>query len=93
MPIGVIVNALSVATGGLLGALLRGRLSRTFQEKLNLIFGWCSVGMGISVMPDGKYVHSGFCPDPGWHSGPPAPARGTISGGAAALQRLFLNGI
>lgn len=49
MPIGVIVNALAVAIGGLLGACLNGRLSASFQREINLIFGVCSVGMGVSA--------------------------------------------
>ncbi len=48
MPIGVIVNVLAVAAGGLLGAQLQGRLRDEFQANLNLIFGMCSLGMGIS---------------------------------------------
>lgn len=48
MPIGVIVNVLAVAAGGLLGAQLQGRLQDEFQANLNLIFGMCSLGMGIS---------------------------------------------
>ncbi len=49
MPIGVIVNALSVAAGGVLGSLLKGRLTESFQQNLNLIFGLCSIGMGVSA--------------------------------------------
>lgn len=49
MPIGVIVNALSVAVGGALGSLLKGRLTESFQQNLNLIFGLCSIGMGVSA--------------------------------------------
>lgn len=49
MPIGVIVNVLAVALGGLLGAALQGKLSESFQANLNLMFGMCSLGMGISA--------------------------------------------
>ena len=49
MPIGVIVNALSVAAGGVLGSLLKGRLTESFQQNLNLIFGLCSIGIGVSA--------------------------------------------
>ena len=49
MPIGVITNVLAVALGGVLGAQLQGRLSESFQKNLNLIFGMCSLGMGISA--------------------------------------------
>lgn len=47
MPIGVLLNALSVAIGGLAGALLRQRLSPTAKDQLNLVFGACSMAMGI----------------------------------------------
>ncbi len=48
MPIGVICNVLSVAAGGLLGAVFGGKLSGEIKEKLNLIFGLSSMGIGIS---------------------------------------------
>ena len=48
MPIGVIVNSLSVAVGGLLGTLVGNRLTDDFKEKINMIFGCCAMGMGIS---------------------------------------------
>lgn len=48
MPTGVIINALAVAAGGILGAFLGDRLTADFKEKLNMIFGCCSFAMGIS---------------------------------------------
>ena len=48
MPIGVIVNGLSVAIGGMIGALVGGRLKQEFKDNLNLVFGICSMSMGIS---------------------------------------------
>ena len=48
MPIGVLVNALAIATGGILGTIAGGRLSQDFKEKLNMVFGCCSFAMGIS---------------------------------------------
>lgn len=48
MPTGVIVNALSVAAGGLIGAAAGNRLTGDFKEKLNMVFGCCSMAMGIS---------------------------------------------
>ena len=48
MPIGVICNVLAVALGGLIGSLAGSKLSQEFKEKLNLIFGICSMGIGIS---------------------------------------------
>ncbi|MBR1565983.1 MAG: DUF554 domain-containing protein [Oscillospiraceae bacterium] len=50
MPIGVIVNALSVVIGGLVGAVLGNKLSGNFKEKINMIFGCCSMAMGISTI-------------------------------------------
>ena len=48
MPIGIIANSLSVVVGGILGALMGGKLSEDFKEKLNMIFGVCAMGMGVS---------------------------------------------
>ena len=48
MPIGVIINALAIIIGGLIGAKTGDRLSQEFKDKLNLIFAVCSMGMGIS---------------------------------------------
>ena len=48
MPIGVICNVLAAAIGGLIGAKAGNKLSQEFKEKLNLIFGICSMGIGIS---------------------------------------------
>ena len=45
MPIGVICNVLAVALGGLLGARFGGGMSAEFKEKLNLVFGVCSMGI------------------------------------------------
>ncbi len=51
MPIGVICNALAVAIGGLLGNLGGRYLSDGFQQRLTLVFGCCSLGMGIASIP------------------------------------------
>lgn len=48
MPIGVIADAAAVLLGGLCGALFTGKLKDGFQDQLNLIFGGCSMAMGIS---------------------------------------------
>ena len=47
MPIGVILNALSVVDGGITGAFAGNKLSVRFKEDINMIFGACSMGMGI----------------------------------------------
>lgn len=46
--IGLIINILSVAAGGLAGTLLSSRLSEEFTAKLNMVFGVCAISMGIS---------------------------------------------
>lgn len=48
MPIGVIVNVLTVALGGVIGSVAGSRLSEEMKRKLNLIFGVCAMGLGIS---------------------------------------------
>ena len=48
MPIGVICNVLAVALGGVIGAACGGKLGQAFKDKLNLIFGVCSMGIGIA---------------------------------------------
>jgi uncharacterized membrane protein YqgA involved in biofilm formation len=50
MPIGIIINALSVAVGGIIGAFVGGKLSDSFKDNINMIFGCCSMGMGISTI-------------------------------------------
>lgn len=48
MPIGVIINALSVVIGGILGTLAGHKLPQNLKIQLNIILGLCSMGMGIS---------------------------------------------
>ena len=48
MPIGVIINALVVVAGGITGALAGNRISDSFKENLNTVFGACAMAMGIS---------------------------------------------
>lgn len=50
MSVGVIFNALSVVIGGILGTLLANKLSPDFKEKINMVFGCCSMAMGISAI-------------------------------------------
>lgn len=45
---GIITDVCAVALGGLIGALLGGRLSPRCRERLNQVFGVCAMGMGIS---------------------------------------------
>ena len=48
MPIGVLVNVLSVALGGLFGALMGHKLPAALKTELNVAFGTCAMGIGIS---------------------------------------------
>lgn len=48
MPIGVIINALSIVVGGVIGSFAGDKISSKFKEDINMIFGACSMGMGIS---------------------------------------------
>lgn len=48
MPIGVIINALAVIAGGIIGTAIGPKLSECFKTSLNTIFGACALTMGIS---------------------------------------------
>lgn len=48
MPVGVIINSLSVVFGGIIGSLVGKKMSSEFKANITLIFGVCSMGMGIS---------------------------------------------
>lgn len=50
MPTGVIINSASVLLGGIVGALGGQHLSPKFKSQISLIFGVCSMGMGISTI-------------------------------------------
>lgn len=48
MPIGIIVNVAAVVIGGFLGAAAGDRISESFKENINMVFGGCAMCMGIS---------------------------------------------
>ena len=56
MPIGVLINTIAIFLGGIAGALLGDKLPEKYKEQLNLIFGLCSMGMGISSIVLMKYM-------------------------------------
>ena len=56
MAIGVIINTIAIFLGGIAGALLGDKLPEKYKEQLNLIFGLCSMGMGISSIVLMKYM-------------------------------------
>ena len=48
MPIGVLINGFAIAIGGVVGTFAGKKLSPKFKSELTMIFGVCSMGMGIS---------------------------------------------
>lgn len=48
VPVGIIVNSIAILLGGICGGLLEERLSDRFKQEITLIFGLCSMGMGVS---------------------------------------------
>lgn len=56
MPIGIIINALSVAVGGVIGMLFGSNVPEKIKTELTQIFGVCSMGMGISSIVLMKYL-------------------------------------
>lgn len=49
-PTGVLVNVCAVLFGGAIGAIIGPKLPRDLRDTLNLIFGACSMAMGISYI-------------------------------------------
>lgn len=56
MPTGIIINALAVVLGGLMGGFLGEKLSDKFKTEINMIFGACSMAMGIFAIAPMKYM-------------------------------------
>lgn len=50
MPIGVVVDVLSVVLGGLAGSIVGSKLSENLKNQMNTIFGLCAMCMGISAV-------------------------------------------
>lgn len=48
MPIGIISNVLSVVAGGIIGAFAGNKISDSFKENLNMMFGVSSMAIGVS---------------------------------------------
>ncbi len=48
MPIGIIINCLCVVFGGITGSIAGHKLSESFKNNLNTIFGVCAMTIGIS---------------------------------------------
>ena len=50
MIIGPFINALAIISGAVIGAVLGGRIPERLRTNLTLIFGLCSMGMGIVMV-------------------------------------------
>ena len=50
MPIGIMMNSAAIVIGGVIGAFAGEKISEDFKDKLNMIFGICSMSMGISTI-------------------------------------------
>lgn len=48
MPVGVLLNVFVVFVGGMIGSFLGPGLRQDFKDNLNMIFGACSMAIGIS---------------------------------------------
>ncbi len=50
MNIGIIIDCLSVAAGGLIGSLIKDKLPESFKTQLNKVLGLSSMGMGVAAI-------------------------------------------
>lgn len=48
MPVGVIINCLAVAAGGVAGGLFGSKIPDRLKRELTMIFGLCAIGTGIN---------------------------------------------
>lgn len=56
MLIGPYLNGAAVIVGGLLGAIASKAISERVKSSLPLIFGLCSIGLGINLVIQVKYM-------------------------------------
>lgn len=56
MTIGVIINDNVIFLGDIAGTLLGNKLLEKYEERLNLKFGLCPMGMGILLIDLIKYI-------------------------------------
>ena len=88
MPTGVIINALSIAVGGVIGALIGHKLPARFNAELTKIFGICSMGMGVSAVGLMKNMPAViFAVIIGTAIGLAVDLGGIINSGAACMER------
>lgn len=50
MNIGIFIDCLSVAAGGLIGSLIKDKLPESFKTQLNKVLGLSSMGMGVAAI-------------------------------------------
>jgi len=50
MPISVFINTFSIIIGGIVGASVGNRLDPDFKKNINMLFGACTMGMGICTI-------------------------------------------
>ena len=88
MPTGVIINALSIAIGGVSGALTGHKLPARLNAELTKIFGICSMGMGVSAIGLMKNMPAViFAVIIGTAIGLAVDLGGIINSGAACMER------
>ena len=88
MPTGVIINALSIAVGGVIGALIGHKLPARLNAELTKIFGICSMGMGVSAVGLMKNMPAViFAVIIGTAIGLAVDLGGIINSGAACMER------
>lgn len=56
MPVGILINVFSVFLGGIVGGLVGERISEKFKQEINMVFGACSIAMGIYAIAPMKYM-------------------------------------
>lgn len=56
MPVGILINVFSVFLGGIVGGLAGERISEKFKQEINMVFGACSMAMGIYAIAPMKYM-------------------------------------
>lgn len=56
MQTAILINSLSIVFGGLVSGLMGHKLSDSLKFQLNLVFGACSMGIGITAIGLMKYM-------------------------------------
>lgn len=56
MPVGILINVFSVFLGGIVGGLAGERISEKFKQEINMVFGACSMAMGVYAIAPMKYM-------------------------------------